>query len=140
MANFYVSLSAVNIASQIAALINSNNRLYKRHSDYSVLNAAGSYFIEVYGDRVVGCAQMIKEQHDLSKILHVSVDPAFRRRGIAKKLITTALDNCETMLIYMTIREDNQPSLRMAETMNFVFSGKYWSRDHNVYIMGRKLK
>lgn len=140
MAAFYISLSAEEISSQIAQMLNKHNKLYKIHTPVTVAKATGAYFIEVVNDKVVGCAKLTQEREDLSKISHVCVDPDYRRQGIAKKLIRAALDNCSTMLIFMTIREDNRPSLAMAESMGFVPANKYWSKDHNVIIMGRRLK
>lgn len=140
MAEFYVALSVEAMASQIAKMLNKHNRLYKSHTGWSVSNEPCKYFVEVVGDRVIACAGLVQEREDLSKIMHVCVEPEYRRRGLAKKLIQVALDNCKTMLIYMTIREDNRPSLRMAESMGFVKANQYWSKDHNVIIVGRKIK
>lgn len=138
MAEFYVALSAESMASQIAKMLNKYNRLYKSHTGWSISQEPIRYFVEVVGNRVIGCAGLMQEREDLSKILHVCVKPEYRKRGIAKKLIQVALDNCKTMLIYMTIREDNTASLRMAESMKFIPVNKYWSKDHNVVIMGRR--
>ena len=137
MAEFYVALSAVEMARQAADLLNKNNQLYTTHNAGTLQTSDAKYFTEIYGSKVVGCAALLKETSGLSKIFHICVDNAYRRKGIAKKLVCLAIDNCETDLIYMTIREDNIPSLTLAASLGFVFAEQKWSRDHWVYTVGR---
>ena len=85
---------------------------------------------------------LIKEYPTLSKIYHICTHPEHRRLGLARKLVNLALDNCETEYAYMTIREDNIPSLNMASSMGFKFVNKAWSKshDHIVIAVGRRTK
>ena len=78
------------------------------------------------------------EAFNLSKIKHVCVDPTYRRFGVAKRLIETALSNCPSEYVCMTIRDDNKGSLKMAERLGFVFVQKNWMKDHFVITVGRR--
>ena len=137
MAEFYVSVPRDSMAQQIAALVNKHNRLYKRHSRYSVLKDRANYFVEVVADKVIGCAGLAKKHPTISEIKHVCVHPTYRRRGIAKKLINLAMANCKTPFVYMTIREDNLPSLMTAKSLGFMLVRKDWRKDHYVVTVGR---
>lgn len=137
MSEFYISLPAEEIAKQVAQLVNKYNRLYKRHNVYSIITGPAKYFVEVYGDKVVGCTALQKEESRLSRNFHTCVHPDFRRRGIAKKLKLAALNNCETEFIFSTVREDNTPSVRMNQSLGYLFIRKEWSKDHYVITFGR---
>jgi len=139
MADFYISLSDNEIASQIAALLNANNQLLIKHNAASIKGGSAVYFIEIGGAaQVIGCAGLAIEQPILSKIFHVCTHPDYRRRGIAKKLVGLALSNCRTDNVYMTIREDNLPSLTMASSLGFQILQRIWSIDHWVIVVGRR--
>lgn len=140
MSDFYITLPTENIAAQIANLLNMQNKLYRKHDAYSVMHGATIYFIEVEGDRVIGCTGLLKEEESLSKSYHTSVLPDTQRRGIATKLLQTAMDNCETRYVYGTIREDNIPSLRLVQKLGWQMIRKDWSRDHWVITMARNLQ
>ena len=96
------------------------------------------YFVEFEGGKVVGCAGVLKRFPNMSEIRHVCVDTPYRSKGIASKLVNLAIANCGTELVYMTIRDDNVPSLKMASSLGFVFVKKHWSIDHFVITVGRR--
>jgi len=138
MAEFYVSVSRESMAQQIAALVNQHNKLYRRLSPYNLLRENAEYFVEVVGDKVVGCVGLSARFHNASEIKHVCVDPAFRRKGIGRKLVKLAMANCKTENVYMTIRDDNLPSLMLAKSLGFMPIRQHWSVDHFVITVGRK--
>lgn len=140
MANFFVSLTSEEIAKQIANLINKYNRLYIRHNGFTIAARTTDYFIEVFGDKVVGCASITKENNEWSVIKYVCVEPKSRGKGIASKLVSLSIQNCKTKYVYMTIREDNIASLYMANKLGFTTIKQEWSRDHYLIIVGRKVK
>jgi len=139
MGEFYTSLSTDEMSVQIASLVNQYNRWYVKHTPFAIKNSAASYVVEIEGSRVVGCAGFLKEFKNLSKIMHVCVIPERRCCGIAKRLVNLAVNMCNTQHVYMTIRDDNTPSLRMAMSLGFNAIGRKWSRDHYVITMGREL-
>lgn len=137
MVEFYMRLPAENIAQQVADLLNTHNKLYKMHTADTILRDPAKYFLEISGDMVVGCQAIMKEEPRLSKMFHLCVHSDFRRKGIARKLKQAALDNVETPYIYVTIREDNIPSLNLNYSFGFVFVKNILSKDHNVIMLGR---
>jgi ribosomal protein S18 acetylase RimI-like enzyme len=138
MASFYVSLSEREMARQIANMVNAHNKLYRMHSEHSIYGDKAKYFVEVSGNLVVGCAGVSRRDTNLSEVKHVCVHPNFRNKGIGKKLAALAVAHADTDYVYMTIRDDNTPSLRMAQSLGFVYVKKHWSRDHYVITVGRK--
>lgn len=139
MAEFYVTLSQQEIAKQVAVLLNNHNKLYRQHTPYSIMQSTADYFVEVMGDKVVGCTALLKEYPEMSKSYHTSVIPEHRRKGLGVKLLLTAINNCETPYIYGTIREDNYASLRLVEKLGWKPIRKDWKRDHFVVTMAGKL-
>jgi ribosomal protein S18 acetylase RimI-like enzyme len=140
MANFFVSLTNEEIAKQIADLINKHNCLYVKHNGFTIASRTTDYFVEIFGNEVVGCASITKENNNWSIIKYVCVKPEFRRKGIANKLVNLSVQNCKTKYVYMTIREDNVASLRMANKLEFTIMKQEWSRNHYLIVVGRKVK
>ena len=138
MAQFFMSLSNHELASQIASLINKYNNWLTAFSAHSLLLTPANYFVEVVGKEVVGCAAHIKEYDTLTKIQHICVLPMYRKKGIAKKLTELAITNADTEYVYMTVREDNIASLSLASSIGFVYVKKHWFRDHWTLTLGRR--
>ena len=135
MAEFFVTLSNNEIATQIATLLNAQNKLYAYHTTDTIMNSMANYFVEINRDKVIGCTGLLIENRDLSKSFHTSVHPAYIRRGIATKLLMTAINNCNTKYIYGTIREDNVASIRLVSKLGWKIIRKDWNRDHYVVTM-----
>jgi RimJ/RimL family protein N-acetyltransferase len=140
MAEFYITLPQIEMATQISQLLNSQNRLYTFHTNRTIMNGMASYFVEVSDGKVVGCTALLKEFPTLSKSFHTSVSPTHKRRGLAVKLLSTAIANCDTPHIYGTIREDNVPSLNLVEKLGWKFIRKEWNKDHYVITMAGRVK
>lgn len=131
MSEFYVSLDNLSIANQIADMINRYNKWSCKFSGQSILLSNGTrYFIEVEGSKVVGCAGFIHDYERATKIQHICVLPTHRGKGVSKKLVTLAIKQASTEFVYMTVREDNLPSIKMATSLGFMASSKRWFRDH----------
>lgn len=137
MAEFYVSLSQSEMAEQMACMVNKHNNLRRKRTKHTMLKDQADYFIEVVRNKVIGFAGLAKQDTNLCEIKHVCVDPEFRKRGIASKLVKLAIANCPTDYVYMVISEENIPSLTMAKSLGFVMVKKQWGRGHHVIIVGR---
>jgi ribosomal protein S18 acetylase RimI-like enzyme len=138
MADFYVALSTIEMANQIADMLNTHNKLTTRYTGQSLLCSAGRYFVEIERDKVIGCVAVQSEPPELTKLFHACVVPEKRKHGIAKKLMNIALAHCKTPYAYGTIREDNKASLAMVYSLGFVYAKKEWHRDHYVITVGRR--
>lgn len=138
MAEFYVSLSTTEIASQVALLINKYNLWRTKYTANTIYTSPANYFVELINSRVIGCVSALKMCQTLSKIQHICVVPEFRRKKIAIKLTKLAIDACDTEYVCMTIREDNIPSLNLANKLNFKYIRKHWFIDHYTLLVGRR--
>jgi ribosomal protein S18 acetylase RimI-like enzyme len=130
MAEFYVSVSENDMATQIVSMINQYNKWSTKFSAQSILMTPARYFVEIENSTVVGCVSCLTECETLSKIQHICILPSHRRKGLATRLTNIAIDNSETEYVYMTIREDNIASLNLAKHLEFIYITKYWFRDH----------
>jgi RimJ/RimL family protein N-acetyltransferase len=137
MANFYMTLSAEEIARQVAILLNDHNLLRKDHTAYTIMKGAGAYFVDVIGGRVIGCSAIHRENAEATRQFHLCVHPDFRRRGIARKLKLAAMGNVTTPYVYVTIREDNVASINLNTGLGFTLVKKDWVIDHHVLTFGR---
>ncbi len=115
---FNLALSDQSLADQIANLLNYNNRLTVVHNGQSITANTTQYFVELYGQTVIGCVGLLKEPK-MDKILHLSVSLLARHKGIGFHLLTTAVNNSDKDIIYMTIRENNFVSLALAKRLGF---------------------
>lgn len=138
MAEFYISMTSQEISNQIADMINRYNRWSKIFSASSIMSTNAKYFVEVERSNVVGCVACLAEYPTLSKIHHVCVLPEYRRLGLGKKLVRIAIEHCDTDYVYMSIREDNEPSIRLAESLGFTYVRQDWVIDHWTKIFGRR--
>lgn len=118
VSKFKYVLSDLEISNQIAHLLNTNNRLIKVHSAQTIQANPATYFVELVGLVVVGCIGLLKTI-PMDKIIHLSVHNQYRHLGIAKKLMHTALTNSNHDVVYMSVREDNQACLSLAQQFGF---------------------
>lgn len=138
MAEFYTTFTNNEIAKQIADMVNRYNRWYVSFSERNILNGSTRYFVETVHNRIVGCAGICKESPSTSKLLHICTLPEYRGMRIAKKLSECAIASTDTEYIYMTIREDNIPSIRLANALRFQYFRKHRFMDHFTLSFGRK--
>ena len=115
---FNLSLSDQCLSDQVAILLNTNNRLTVNHSSQSITTNTNQYFVEMYGQTVIGCVGL-QRGPKMDKILHLSVSLLARNQGVGFRLLATAVDNSGKDVIYMTIREDNFSSLTLAKKLGF---------------------
>lgn len=140
MGNLYVSLPADEIVRQVADLINAHNKLRRRLTKHSVINNAGTYFVEIYGDRVVGCSAIMRETETVSKQFHLCVDPMYRRRGIARKLKRLSLSHAETPFVYVTVRDNNAASIALQMSEGFIHIKSDWTGRYYVHVFAKDLR
>jgi ribosomal-protein-alanine N-acetyltransferase len=57
------------------------------------------------------------------EILFIAVDPAYRRRGIAKRLLQNELDDRHGEW-FLEVRESNLAAIRLYETLGFQVAGR----------------
>lgn len=120
MASFEVELGDGDLAGQVAAMLNAYNRLRARHDKDTVLRSEAKYIVSMHGNRVEGCAAVLREYPTLSRIMHVCVVHEQRQSGIGKRLVARACEVATTENVYASIRNDNVASLALFEKLGFV--------------------
>lgn len=138
MAEFYISVLKYNIAEQIANMLNHYNRLLTLYTPELVLNGEEKYFIELDHEKVIACVAVRQQNEQITKLSHLCVVPEKRNRGIAKKLLNFAIQQCKTPYVYGTVREDNHASLAVVKQLGFVYVSREWAKTHYLIMVGRR--
>ena len=115
----HLTLSKQDVASQISTLINTYNGWQIKYSSQSILNSNVNYFVELNQNTVIGCIGLQRENNLNSKIIHLCVSSLYRKKGIGKKLVITAINNCTTNEINTNIRVTNFNSLYLFYRLGF---------------------
>jgi ribosomal protein S18 acetylase RimI-like enzyme len=134
---FYFTLTHDKIAHQVAALINCHNGLSVKRTVADIQTGRTDYVVETHGQWVLGAAGIDRQSYTFSEIKHVVVHPEWRGKGIAKLLLKRALGIISTKMIYATVREDNEASLKLFESLGFQRSGDYPAENHRVVLLVR---
>ena len=88
------------------------------------------YFGYFEKDKLVGYIQLTRpalpKQYHTTQIFNLSVSPEYRGKGIARQLMTTALDHAKQAGIeqaYLSCLSSNIPAQKLYESMGFNLSG-----------------
>ena len=95
--------------------------------------------VAVEGDTVIGFLAF-EQVLDEGSIVEVAVHPDYRRRGIAKALITSAVNSAEGLhTVFLEVRESNVPAVKLYESFGFerigVRKGYYQKPKEDAVIM-----
>ena len=82
------------------------------------------------GGNVLGFLVSRPTAADENEILNLAVDPAARRRGVARRLLQTALAR-EKSRWFLEVRESNRAAIELYLTMGFVQYGRRATYYHN---------
>lgn len=115
---FNIVINHVDIAGQIAVLLNTNNNLKKIHNSYTIFNNGVRYIVELRGNIVIGCVGLLDMGYK-DRIVHLSVLQTEQRCGLGYKLIRAAIESSVKKEIYIHIRNDNIRSLNLAYMCGF---------------------
>lgn len=122
------------MAIQVSNLLNLNNKLGTTHTKHTIMSNNIDYFIELYGQTVVGCIGLQK-QINIDKIMHLSVLSTMRRKGIGKRLIEKVLNESNQSVIYMSVRDDNIGSINLSLFFGFKIMGYIPKQNYNILNM-----
>lgn len=126
---FYRVLTDMEIATQVAGLINTHNNLATRRRGVDILEGKSVYIVETHGNRVIGAVGLDKKCSSLTEIKHLVVYPQWRKQGLARFLLQKAITLCNSPLMFATIRHNNKSSLTLFERMGFSKAGEYLAKD-----------
>jgi len=122
----HITLAKQDVALQISELINKHNGWQINYSAQSILNSNIDYFIELHQNLIIGCIGLQFKNNLNSKIVHLCVHDLYRKKGIGKKLITTAINNCKTNNISTQVRNTNFNSLYLFYRLGFINKHKFY--------------
>ena len=79
--------------------------------------------VAIEDDTIVGFLAF-EQVLDEGSIVEVAVHPDHRRGGIARNLITSAINNAEGLhTVFLEVRESNTPAVKLYESLGFVSEG-----------------
>lgn len=134
---FYFTLTHEQMSHQIAALINCHNGLSTKRSIADIQTGRTDYIVETHGQWVLGAVGLDRQSYTFTEIKHLVVHPEWRSKGVARHLLKRALGVTNTKMVYATVREDNDASLKLFESFGFSRSGNYSADDHRVILLVR---
>ena len=86
--------------------------------------ADSSCTVAMIDDQIVGFLAF-EQIADEGSIVEVAVHPDHRRKGIARKLIESALSDDSLVEIFLEVRESNMPAIRLYESLGFCRIGEF---------------
>ncbi len=91
------------------------------------------------GGRVLGFLVVRQVAADEREILNLAVDPAARRRGVARKLLETELQRAKTQW-FLEVRASNSSAIKLYESAGFREAGRRESYYRNPVESGIVMK
>jgi GNAT superfamily N-acetyltransferase len=79
----------------------------------------GAYYVLVDEEKIKGTICVKKRSWYLTELRHLVVLSEYRRQGIAKSMVLTALGSIQTPLVCCTVRDDNPICLRLFHNLGF---------------------
>lgn len=137
---FYRSIDAMDMARQIAGLLNTYNGLSRKRQAVDILNSSTNYVVETHGKLVIGTAGIHRLSFHISEIKHLSIHGKWRKKGIGRFLLKRAISLCDTPFAYATIRDDNTASIKLFESVGFSRVGEYDGKGHRVLIFLKEIE
>jgi len=133
----YFPISHLEIAGQIAELINNLSDLSKQRTADDILKGKTHYVVETHGKFVIGAVGIHKVSYELSELKHLVVHPDWRGRSLGHFISKRALSVCGTPSIYATVRTSNLASLKSLTRSGFVKSHERIAGEHRLAVLIR---
>jgi ribosomal-protein-alanine N-acetyltransferase len=95
--------------------------------------------------RALLTGQEPQEPPPVGHILNIAVDPAYRRKGLGKRLLEYALDYCRQLgaeRVELEVRTGNDPAIALYRKYGFVIRERlpfYYSDGEDAFVMVREL-
>jgi len=135
--NLYLGLETIEIAEQIAYLLNSYNQLAQKRDAQNIVEGNIGYVVELHGKHVIAACGMEKQSHVISELKHLVVRPEWRGKGVARHVARRALEVCQTPFTYATVRVDNESSLKTLLGLGFSKNGSYKTETRTIELLTR---
>jgi N-acetylglutamate synthase-like GNAT family acetyltransferase len=134
MTAFSRAITDREVATQVASLINFNNRLNTIYTSEMILQSSINYIIESVGNTVIACIKIERQSYNITELKHLVVTPTSRGLGLGKTLVKSAMNRVTTPIMYAMIRHDNIPSQMVFSSCGFSHSGQYTTANRDVLL------
>jgi len=138
MSKFSLTISANDIASQIAELINNGKQVWYHLTAFSILNGPVKFLIEIDKDKVIGVIGLDKKNNYVTELKYLCIHPDYRRCGLGKKMLYLGAKSAPTKFVYGTVRSDNHTNIRNNFRCGMKPVGKYRGRGCSIIIFARR--
>jgi ribosomal protein S18 acetylase RimI-like enzyme len=121
-------------AQQVADLLNSQNQLSIKFTANDVLRSTKNYVTLTSGQKVLACVELKRVQWYQYEIIHLSVLPSERGKGLAQQLLTKCEEKAKEMgghVLQCTIREGNIPSIALFKKNGFTKVNQFYNHRTN---------
>ena len=144
--NFITEITEKSIATQIAILLNNNNKLQPHYTPLKIINSPINYLVEMGGfnerhidkeRKILGVIGLEPLSKEVTLIKHLSVLKQYRNKGIASSLLKNALYVSPTNVTQMHVRSDNWASLHFVEKFGYMYVYHEVRNNYCVLILGR---
>ena len=143
MSKFTFIIDPINVAQQIADMLNMYNNLRIAHTGPTILASGIHYIVEQVAVNntleVVGCVGISPTELNTTLIKHLCVKEKKRGVGVATRLLNTAISSSTTDYVHMCVRSDNYPSLSLVEKLGFLIVAQKQEQGYNVVTVGRNV-
>ena len=104
-------------------------------------NPVSRCVVAVEDDRLVGYLAF-EQVSDEGSIVEIAVHPAYRRRGIAREMLTSVTNDNSLKEIFLEVRESNAPAIALYQSLGFeeiaVRRGYYDHPKENAVVMKKE--
>ena len=133
-----LTVSAPDLAQQVADLLNKGRQLIAYQNGQSILLNNMQYIVQLDGDIVTGVMGLEQQGQKVTEMKHLCVHPAYRRRGIGKKLLELGIKAAKTQYVYGAVRSDNHTNIRNNLRVGMRPIGKKIGRGCYIIIFARR--
>jgi len=138
MSKFSLTISANDMASQIADLINSGKQLWYHLTSFSILNGPVKFLIEIDKDKIIGVIGLEQKSGCVTELKYLCIHPDYRKHGLGEKLLRLGASSAPTKFVYGTVRSDNYINIRNNFRCNMKPIGKYRGRGCSIIVFARR--
>ena len=115
--------------------------LLKKYNDIpNPIFNSDKYIYMKDGDELIAYGEIKKLNWYISELRHLFVIPKYRGKGYGRMILRVQMENANTPILVMTIREDNKIMRRIANVEGFnkhcIFKSKISNKNVVLYIKG----
>ena len=126
------------IADQIADLLNGRNQLVTKYTAQKVLNSGDNYVYLLDNKKVIACAESKKVQWYQWEISHISVSSDYEGKGYGSEILSNAEKKAKdggAKILQCTIRENNENSIKLFSRNEYSNVNKFFNTNSGNWVL-----